>query len=360
MLALGLAAPAAGQEALLESCASLEAVADPAIPGGVPAEVTAQFRYLCGQVVDALAVVQPTMGIAFSGGAHTLGTATTIGRRLGAVPRISVTARLNGTFADAPDLLDGFVARLDDAGVLNPMGTADVPIGSFQGDVVVGLFNGIQAGPTLGGFGAIDLLGSLSYLPVVRKVGLGEGIVNAGVGARVGILKQGLVLPGLSVSAMYRTMLGDASFGDLDDPDSDDPAEFTADLSTVSLRAGISKGFLLFDLAAGAGYDIYSSDVAFDWVLVCPAGQCRGDQDVRLGTANGVQGELTTAAWNVHGNVGVSLLLLDIVGEIGYQKATQVVDLGLFQDAGLPPRQPTLDGVEGGSFFGGIGARLTF
>jgi hypothetical protein len=156
---------------------------------------------------------------------------------------------------------------------------------------------------------------------------------------------------------MYRTMLGDASFGDLD---AGDPAEFTSDLSTISLRAGISKGFLALDLAAGAGYDIYSSDVAFDWELLCPAGQCDPDQDVVLGTTGGVEGDLTTAAWNLYGNVGVSLLLLNIVGEVGYQKTTDVVDLGAFEAAGLPAREPTVEGLDGGRFFAGVGVRLSF
>lgn len=358
VLSLALvAAPAVGQESLLESCSSVEATATPTPAGGVPAAVTTQFRFLCGQVVNALATAQPSIGIGFSGGAHTLGTASTIGRRLGAFPRISITARVNGAFADAPDLLDGFVAELDNQGVLSPMETVGAPFGSFQGDIVLGLFNGFSAGPALGGFGAIDLLGSVSYLPGVDEMGLSDDVVNAGVGARIGILKQGLVMPGASVSVMYRSMLGDASFGDLD---AGDPAEFSSDLSAISLRAGISKGFLALDLAAGAGYDIYSSDVAFDWELVCPAGQCDPDQDVVLGTTDGVQGDLNTAAWNVYGNVGISLLLLNIVGEVGYQKTTDIVDLGALEAAGLPAREPTVEGLDGGRFFAGIGVRLTF
>lgn len=353
------AGPLTAQEDLLDACATVQATASPPIQGGVPQDINTQFRFLCGQVVNALATVQPGIGIGLSGGAHTLGTATTIGRRLGFFPRISATARLNAAFVDTPDLLDGFIARLDDQGTLDAMGTSGVPFLALQGDVVLGLFNGFSMGPAAGGLGAVDLLGSLSYLPTVNEVGLGDGIANIGLGARVGILKQGLITPGVSVSAMYRTMLGDASFGSLEGPDPD-PAEFSADLSTVSLRAGISKGILAFDLAAGAGYDIYSSDVAFDWELVCPAGQCDPDQEVILGTANGVQGELTTAAWNLYGNVGLSLLVLNLVAEVGYQKATDVVGLGALRDAGLPAREPTVEGLDGGLFFGSIGARLTF
>lgn len=358
VFALALAAsPAAAQGDLLTACTGLQAQATPTIPGGVPTEVNEQFQFLCGQVVHSLANVQPTFGIAFSGGAHTLGTASTIGRRLGLIPRVSVTARVNGAFADLPDLLDGFDATLDNEGQLPAMGTGRVPVASLQGDVVVGLFNGFSFGPVAGGLGAVDLLGSLSYVPAVNDIGLTEEIINAGIGARVGILKQGLVMPGISVSGMYRTMVDDVAFGDLADGD---PAEFTTGLSTLSLRAGISKGFLMIDLAAGAGYDIYTSDVIFNWELICPAGECLPAQEVTLRPDQAVEGELKTAAWNVYGNVAMNLMIVDIVGEVGYQKSTDIVDTEALAAAGLPSREPTTDAIGGGRFFASVGVRVTF
>lgn len=360
-----LATPAYAQDDLLASCATLQPISSPPMPNGqeVPAQVTSQFRFLCGQVVNSIANVQPAFGIAFSGGAHTLGTATTIGRRLGLFPRIAVTARFNAALADVPDLLDNFNPTFDDSDPpqVTPMGTVGIPVGAFQGDVTVGLFNGISVGPMVGGLGAIDLLGSVSYVPAVEQVGLTQEIINLGVGARVGLLQQGLLMPGISVSGMYRTMLDDVSFGDI--ATDGDPAEFSTGLSTLSLRAAVSKGFLMFDLAAGAGYDMYSSDVAFDFLLECPDAQCDPDNNVAepitLGTANGVAGELSTAAWNIYGNVGLSLVLLNIVGEVGYQKATDIIDAAALQEAGLPNQAPTTESLEGGRFFASIGVRLT-
>lgn len=354
-VALSLAAsPAAAQQDLLTSCSGIQAQSSPDI-GTAPQQINDQFQFLCGQVVNALTNVQPAFGIAFSGGAHTLGTSTTIGRRLGLFPRVSVTARFNAALADIPNLLDGFDNTLS-GGELGPMGTVKIPVGSLQGDVVVGLLNGASFGPAVGGVGAVDLLGSVSYIPIVEEVGLTQEIINVGAGARVGILKQGLLMPGISVSGMYRTMLGDVAFGSVVDGD---PAEFTTDLSTISLRAGISKGLLMFDVNAGAGYDIYTSNVAFDWQLTCPAGECLPGQEVILSTADGVSGELKTAAWNVHANVGLSILLLNIVGEVGYQKATEIIDAAALSDAGLPDQPPTTDALEGGRFFVSLGVRLT-
>lgn len=358
------AAPVRAQQGLLNACSpgSLTIVANPSVPGGVPSGVQDQFRFLCGQVATTLSNVQPAVGIAFSGGAHTLGSYSTIGRRLGMLPRISVTARVNGAFARVPDVLGGdFVPTVTDGGRVVAMPTAGVPVMALQGDVVVGLFNGFSFGPTLGGVGAVDLLGSVSVVPALQPVedavGLTESLFSYGVGARVGILQQGLVMPGVAASFMYRS-LGEVTFGDMDAPD---PAAFAADLSVISLRAGVSKGFLTFDLAAGAGYDIYTSDTRFDWNLTyeCPASRCGTARTVTLQPENPVGGELETAAWNVHANVGLNILLLNVVGEVGFQKATDVLDTAAFQEAGLPQQAPTVEALEGGRFFASLGLRLT-
>ncbi|HUG41024.1 MAG TPA: hypothetical protein VMM12_11080 [Longimicrobiales bacterium] len=357
VLALGLlASPAAAQGDLLSACGSMTVTFTPFTPSSAERDnAEQQLRFLCGQVVAALTNVQPTIGIGFTGGNPVLGTATTIGRRLGLFPRISVTARGNLALADVPDLLNGFDATIGSSGQLPPMETNMVPFGALQGDVALGLFNGMSAGP-LGGFGAIDLLGSISMIPAVEQTGMADPIINWGAGARIGILKQGLVLPGISVSGMYRNM-AEVSFGDLD---AGDPAEFSTDLSILSLRAGISKGILALDFAAGAGYDMYSSDVGFDFVLTCPPNECLPAVEARVEPTERIEGELKTAAWNVFGNVGLSLLVVNVVGELGYQKATEVVTAADFRDAGLPDQQPTAGDLSGGRLFGSVGVRFTF
>lgn len=346
--------PAAGQDSLLRSCATVQVVSP---QGQVPGEVQDQFRFLCGQVVAAMTTVQPTVGIGFSGGAHTLGTHTTIGRRLG-IPRVSVTARLNAAFADAPDLLDGYRPTFDDDGRLRPMGTVTLPVASLQGDVVLGLYNGLSVGPVVSGIGAIDLLASGSFIPAADAIGLSDAIVNVGAGARIGLIRQGLLLPGVSVSGMYRTMLGDIAFGELGgDPAAGDPAEFSTSLSAWSFRGGVSKGILIFDLSAGLGWDVYTSDVHFDFRLRCPAARC--GEEMVLGTAAGVGGRLRTTAWNAYGNVGLNLVILRLVAEVGYQEPNTVVDVGRLRDAGLPSQAPATEDLAGGRFFVGLGARLT-
>lgn len=349
-----LAAPAGAQDGLLRSCVNqsnqLEEIA-----AGARDQVQAQFEFMCAQVVNAFQTVQPSVGIAFSGGNPTLGTATTLGTRLGLLPRLSVTARANVAFAKVPDLF-GYAGVLDSAGAQLPaMATLGVPVGSLQADVALGLFNGLSFGPTVGGVGAIDLLGSVALLPQVQDVGLDQSIRNIGVGAKIGLLKQGLLIPGVSVSAMYRRM-GDISFGDLD---AGDPGAFTTDLETLSLRAVVSKGIAVLDFAIGGGYDRYSSDLSLDWRLECP--QCPNSSGGTGATLEGtIAGELATSAWNVFGNVALDLLVLNVVAEAGYQKATDVLDVDALGDAGLPSQPLTTELLSGGRPFGSVGLRLSF
>jgi hypothetical protein len=353
VLALGLlASPAAAQDDLLSACSTLEVRYSPAPPAFGQGEIEEQLRFLCGQVVNALTNVQPTIGIGFTGGNHTLGTATTIGRRLGLFPRISVTARGNVALADMPNLLDGFDPTIGDDGEIPPMATSKFPVGALQGDVQLGLYNGLSLGP-IGGLGSVDLLGSVSFIPAIEETGLADHIINWGVGARVGILRQGLLMPGVSVSGMYRNM-GEVSFGSVDDGD---PAEFATDLSTISLRGALSKGFLAFDFAAGGGYDIYTSTPRFDFELFCPLERCGTPTTAR--PTEEITGEMQTAAWNLFANAGLSLLVVSIVGEVGYQKATDVITAADLQEAGLPEQQPTAEDLGGGRFFGSIGVRFT-
>ncbi len=351
VLVCACAVPARAQESLLRDCAG-------ALPSrGVPGDVVDQFQALCAQVVNAFSDVQPSVGIAFSGGNPVLGTGTTLGNRLGFLPRISVTARMNVAFAKVPALFDGYSAQIvDGATRIGALESVGAPLASVQGDVAIGVFDGLSFGPALGGLGAIDLLGSVAMVPKYEKAGLSDAITNIGVGARLGLLRQGLIAPGISVSAMYRHM-SEVSFGDLT---AGDPGSFVANLRTTSLRAVVSKGILALDFAVGAGYDRYTSDLDLQWRLTCATSECRsanGGQAIALdGT---IENELTTAAWNVFGNVGLDLLFLNLVGEIGYQKPTSPLTIDDLRDAGLPNQPYTLEDLGGGRLFGSLGLRIS-
>jgi hypothetical protein len=305
---------------------------------------------MCAQVVNSFATMQPGVGIAFSGGNPVLGTGSTLGTRLGLIPRVSISARANLALAEMPQLFDKYSAAFGEGEQLQPMPRTGVPLGSLQADLSVGVFNGLPLG-----LGAVDLLGSVSFVPKVTDIGLSESIMNLGGGARIGILKQGIIMPGLSVSGMYRRM-GTIGFGNL----ATHPGAFSSDLKNLSLRAVASKGFVILDFAAGAGYDRYTSDVGLGWKVTCATDDCRnvnGGQPLTLSSQ--IDGKLNTAAWNVFGNAGISLLFLKIVGEVGYQKRSDGIGADDLRKANFPTDQPLTSGaLREGNLFGSIGMRL--
>jgi hypothetical protein len=305
---------------------------------------------MCVQAVNAMSTLQPGIGITFSGGNPILGTGSTLGTRLGAVPRVSISARANLALAEMPQLFDKYTSSFGEGEGLQPMGRAGIPLGALQADLAVGVFNGFALG-----FGSVDLLGSISFVPKVSDVGLTESIMNMGGGARIGILKQGIVMPGLSVSGSYRRM-GTIGFGDLDKH----PGAFETDLRNLSLRAVASKGLLILDLAVGAGYDRYSSDVGLGWRVTCATAECHaanGDRD--LTTGGRLDGKLESSAWNVFANAGLNFLVLHVVGEVGYQKLPTGIGAKDLNDAGLPTNlRLTSEALKGGNLFASVGVRL--
>lgn len=359
------AAPLEAQDgvALLDRCTGLVAAdvavqnRNPAIPDAAVTtavnQVIDEVQFLCSAVATTLGHLQPAIGIGFSGGNPTLGMGGTLGTRFGFVPRFAVTARVNAALTEMPDFFDEFSGQINAADPsLDSVPTTRIPVGAIQGDLAIGVFNGITLVPTMGGLGSVDLLGSVAFVPVIDQMGLEEAIVSWGVGARVGILKGGLLAPGLSVSGMYRR-LGEVQFGDIAE---DDPGQFAMDLSTLSLRAALSKGFLMFDFVLGAGYDRYSSDPAFNFALNCRTAEClavaNSTDGITLTMVDDITGEVETSAWNVFGNVGMSMLLLDLVAEVGYQKAMDVLD-------SAAEVQVTDEEIGDGRLFGSLGLRLT-
>lgn len=344
------AAPARAQGDLLRGCAELRE--QPAV-AGLPSEARNAVGQMCVQAVNSFSMLQPGVGIALSGGNPTLGTGSNLGTRLGLMPRVSASVRANLALAEMPQLFDKYSTTFGEGEFLLPMRRAGIPLGSVQADIAIGVFNGLALG-----LGAVDLLGSISMVPKVGDVGLSESIMNLGGGARIGILKQGILMPGVSVSATYRKM-GKIGFGDL----ATHPGAFETDLRNMSLRAVASKGILMLDFAVGAGYDRYTSDIGLGWKVTCATDACRAGNDAQpgqpLAISSQIDGKLETKTWNVFANAGLNLLFMNIVGEVGYQKLPEAIDGNDLGKAGLPLGTPLMsEALKGGNIFGSVGLRL--
>jgi hypothetical protein len=242
----------------------------------------------CTRMGLAAELAQVRTGIGLSAGNPVPGASSTLGMRLGALPRFSAAVRMTGVQLDVPD-------------VSSSTSTGDV--GNFPRslniDGAVGVFSGFSLVPTVGGFGSIDIVGSYGSFGLPDEF-VQDNVGSWSVGLRVGILRESFTAPGISLTGMYRS-IDDFTFGS----DTGAGTFFRlTDNSVWSGRATIGKRILMLGAVAGIGYDRYSS---------------------RAEAQNGVNFDVTADDFNnsrttIFGNLSWTMLILNIVAEGGVQR----------------------------------------
>jgi hypothetical protein len=288
-----------------------------------------QGRGFCERIGQAIEIAQPRIGIALSGGNPVPGTASTLGMRLGSIPRISAGLRAEAAFTDLPQIESA-----------DPEGSLKFAATSLDADVSVGVFSGLSVIPTIGGLGSVDILASAGLLALPGGKGFSDDKPKSwAVGARVGILRESFTAPGISVSGMYRRT-GNITYGDSTLATTD--SYFSVDdLTAWSYRAAISKRIPLigFGATAGVGIDRYnaSSSIAFQDPAI-PGVVAR-----RISTADMKQtrkSAFLNASW--------TLLVLNVAGEIGWQEGGKTRAFTTI---------PT-DKLEKAGYFAGVAVRI--
>ncbi len=285
-------------------------------------------RRVCSAAVDATRAFHPIAGILVSGGNPTIGSAGT----LGGVGHATFSLRANAVELVVPDL--------DYSG-----GAAAVPAGDMfwapapQVDGAIGIYPGLS-----GGLLGIDLLGSAQLLPTdqidnftvaANAHQIGGVALGLGYGVRVGLLGESSLLPAVSVSVMRRDM-PQIAYGNVP---GGDRYSFAVDLHATNLRLAASKKLMIFDLAAGLGWDKYSGDALIRFRDPI-TGVTQPDVPIELDNSR-VLGFL---------NAGMSLSFLRITGEVGYQGG---------KDQELTTDFEDFDTTEG-KLFAGFGLRVGF
>lgn len=203
-------------------------------------------RIWCEEVAIAGQALRGGLGFVDAGGTDVPGSASTLGKRLGSMPRFSASVRATLGRMKSPSVTGRSRADVDDQ-------TLWVP--TLQGSIVVSVMDGFSLAPSIGGLFSLDLLATASYLSLPSEFGDNTGTV--GVGARFGLLRESFTAPGLSVSVVRRG-LGEATYGDR----TIDNAEIIFDISTTSVRAVIGKDLPLIGFFAGVGWDWHRGDLA--------------------------------------------------------------------------------------------------
>jgi hypothetical protein len=206
-------------------------------------------------------------------------------------------------------------------------------------DVAIGVFKGLPLGLT--NVGGVDVLLSAMYIPELDQsnvsLQLPDGNLKIGYGARVGLLQESLIIPGVSFTWLKRdlpkaNLSGTTAAGGL----SADLEVNDLEVSTTAWRAVASKSLVMFGLAIGAGQDTYKSSAS---VI--------GRSALAEGTAS-VEQELKRT--NYFADLSVNLMVLKIVGEVGMVQGGTVTTFNQWDGKQADDKR----------MYGSVGARLSF
>lgn len=245
LIASGIRAPAARAQDMPRFGASVDGIVDLADRCAGTAE---GLTSRCRELALTTLAIQQGVGLATALGSDNPGTASTLGKRLGAAPRISVAFSAIGLPMQMPRVASQSVRELTEEESFAVMG--------LRGTVVAGVVDGFQPAAALGGVLSADLIASYSLLRLPGGSGFSGASSGPGLGTRVGLLRESFTLPGISVSAVRRwhndVQAGDVAGGN--------PGEVRMDLTVSSLRATVGKNWFVLGLMAGAGWDRYDAD----------------------------------------------------------------------------------------------------
>ncbi len=268
--------------------------------GGVPNNAMIA-QDACQKAIDLFRYVAPQLSAILAGGAPIQGVSGT----LGGPGHFSFGVRANGLQGSLPEV-DKVVPNTRGARV-DTYTIETTPIGFVTADLGVGLFKG--AGTN--GFGAVDAIVSLSYVPEYSsnsvEIAVPSGSFKFGFGAKVGVLRETSTRPGIAVSYLVRELPSVDITGQ-----SGDDRLFLKDVRvrTNSWRALVGKSFLFAGAGAGFGQDSYNSDASIT-VTVAPRQATSG------GTGGPIALEQKLTRNNVFGTVWLNAKILRIVGELG-------------------------------------------
>lgn len=217
-----------------------------------------EARDACVKAIDLFRYLAPQLGTAIAGGNAILGSSGT----LGGFGHVSFGLRVNAVAGDLPRVSD---VPLSLSGAQSTSFTTKsqlIPLPAAE--LAFGVFAGLPLGLT--NVGGLDLLVSAAYLPEFDanqvSVRVPGGSLQLGFGARLGLIQESLLLPGVSVSVLRRDLPTVSVVGKtaavLASSGEDSVAVTGFDVNTTSWRLTAGKSFMMFGIAVGGGQDRYT------------------------------------------------------------------------------------------------------
>jgi hypothetical protein len=304
---------------------------------GVPDQTRAS-QDACQKAIDLFQYMAPQLGGAITGGNATLGQAGS----LGGLGHFSAGFRINALQGSlplvqnvTPSVTGATSSRYDTKTQIIPMPTAELAIGVFKG-LPLAITN----------VGGVDLLVSASYLPEFTgsnvSVKVPNGSLKFGYGARVGILQESLLVPGVSVSYLHRDL---PTVNIAANTNNDSLYVNNLSLKTNAWRVVASKSLLFLGLAAGFGQDKYESSTEIRAHVAA-----RTVPPTAAANAGPVSLSQNITRSNVFADLSMNLLLFKLTGEIGQVSGGTINTYNTFNG-----KQPADSRI-----YGSVGARFGF
>jgi hypothetical protein len=293
---------AASLSVFVAAGATAQNLAQPACPGGAAGSQAQAAQDACQQAYDIYQFMSPQLGIAVAGGNATLGTGST----LGGLGHFSIGVRANAVQGAYPQV--NLYQQSVNGAQRRSLQTKDAFLPFPTADAAVGLFGGIPLGLT--NVGAIDALVSATYIPdyTTDSVHIAPSQNwQIGYGARVGIIQESIVLPGVSLTWLKRdlpktTITGQAGNNSF--------SIRNLEVNTTSWRLVASKSLVVLGFAAGFGQDHYENKADISATV---------SQIPILGSATSTvpNPKQEMDRTNMFADVSLNLPLFKIVGEAG-------------------------------------------
>jgi hypothetical protein len=288
------------------------------------------------QAADLFQFVAPQLGQAVAGGSATLGQNST----LGGLGHFSIGVHGTGVAGSIPDVAN-FPRCYGGRQAPTSLPTSKSFVPMAGADAAIGVFGGLPLALT--NIGAIDLLLSAQYVPERSFSGVSitapDGSLQIGYGARLGLLSESFLVPGISLSYIKRDLprIGVSAFAN-----GDSLAISGLKVKSSSWRLGASKNLLLLSLGAGVGQDKLESSVDSVTARVSYPTSVTPTR----GTIANQRQSLTRTNYFV--NASFSLLVAKLTAEIGQSTGGSVTTYNTFSGA-----QPT-----GARTYGSVGLRF--
>ena len=286
----------------------------------------------CNTALDLFNYMAPQLGSVIAGGNTTLGQ----GGSLGGPGHFVISVRGNAIKGSLPQL--GTYTPGTTVGSTT-IDTKDQVLALPAVDVAFGLFAGLPVGVTK--VGGIDVLLNGSYIPAYSGGGVDvkvpSGSLKIGYGARVGLLEESLVVPGVGFSYMKRDLPTVSLTARSGTAGSTRVDVTNLRVNTTSWRVTASKSLIMFGLAAGAGQDKFSSSATIQGSAAgFSSGQFKGDQEITRTT--------------YFGDVSFNLMLAKFVLEVGTTSGGDVPTYNTFSGTA----------ADASRLFGSVGLRIGF